>query len=688
MKTLGLAAIPIALLLAWILWRSARGRPSKRFTLNVILGLGLFAYFAITTGLGIFWVARQELPVFDLHYLFGYLTIAVVLLHVGVNWRPMSKLVLQKAPRRLQSDDGHEWGLPVRAVGWIVALGVLGFVCFCIGRQRGASTITIAQRVLSPVVAPALASETGSLPAPTRPQEQLVVNGGKEVPVATYYQRKTTYARTDDDSGSINWAQRPEPFKYYPGAELVPLPRDFARKGLSTTALIERARAPAVGLFPRVVTLQELSTLLHMTNGVTAEKDMPGRHYYLRAAPSAGALYPTLTYVVARSVEGLAPGLYHYDVKGHALQRVKDGFGVLGDLASTTSDPSVVRGASFALVFTTEYFRTAFKYGARSYRYSLLDAGHVAGNATLAAEYLGLSSRMIARFDDGALNALLGIDEAHEAALLVVPVGQRDAAPFGPRIEPAFESAPQTLANKSLDGLILLAHGQTDLRRAPGGPAFVRAYDAPQVLSARDGDEVTLPPPSETTDDAFATIEKRRSARHWTTDGMDLAQLSSVLHASFGTSAGQPHASVEDGHALRIYVVALRVRGLATGAYAYDPVTHSLRLRAPGDVKKQAFEMSLMQECAGDSDAVIVKTADVERVAVPDGSRGYRYAGIDAGLVGERLYLTTVALGLGTTGIGAFFDDEVSALLRIDPAKEHVLYLSAIGKVPPNEEHD
>ena len=44
----------------------------------MIVGLLLLFYFAATAGLGIFWVARQELPVFDWHYLFGYVTLVLV----------------------------------------------------------------------------------------------------------------------------------------------------------------------------------------------------------------------------------------------------------------------------------------------------------------------------------------------------------------------------------------------------------------------------------------------------------------------------------------------------------------------------------------------------------------------------------------------------------------------------------
>ena len=76
--------------------------------------------------------------------------------------------------------------------------------------------------------------------------------------------------------------------------------------------------------------------------------------------------------------------------------------------------------------------------------------------------------------------------------------------------------------------------------------------------------------------------------------------------------------------------------------------------------------------------------ADLDRAARSYGDRGYRYAHFEAGALGQRLYLAAEALGLGATGIGAFFDDEVNRYLDLAPEQGQVIYHFAIGYPVPD----
>jgi len=83
----------------------------------------------------------------------------------------------------------------------------------------------------------------------------------------------------------------------------------------------------------------------------------------------------------------------------------------------------------------------------------------------------------------------------------------------------------------------------------------------------------------------------------------------------------------------------------------------------------------------GDAAAVFVLTIDRAAFAAdPLGpARGYRHAFLEAGLVGERVYLEAAARGLGACAVGAFYDDEAAGLVGVDPVREWVVHFAALG---------
>lgn len=60
--------------------------------------------------------------------------------------------------------------------------------------------------------------------------------------------------------------------------------------------------------------------------------------------------------------------------------------------------------------------------------------------------------------------------------------------------------------------------------------------------------------------------------------------------------------------------------------------------------------------------------------------RGYRFVLLDAGHIGQNLYLMATALDLSVVSIGGFFDDDVNDLLRLDGVNESALYVIAVGQ--------
>jgi len=162
----------------------------------------------------------------------------------------------------------------------------------------------------------------------------------------------------------------------------------------------------------------ELSSLLGAAYGVTAALD----EQKLRSVPSGGALYPLELYVAAVRVEAIARGLYHYDPLRNVLERIRRLRAA--ELEGLTPYDELLLPSAAVVAISAVFWRSRFKYGARAYRFALLEAGHVAQNFLLAATTLGLSSCPVGGFFDRAVDTLLGIDGLHEASLYLLPVGR------------------------------------------------------------------------------------------------------------------------------------------------------------------------------------------------------------------------------------------------------------------------
>jgi len=189
--------------------------------------------------------------------------------------------------------------------------------------------------------------------------------------------------------------------------------------GVSLGEAVGRRRSPDA-FAPAPLALGVLATLLHATYGVTATRDGHG----LRAAASAGGLYPLDLYVAADGCPELAGGLHHYEPGRHRLARVGDADQAA--LAHATMQPPAFEGASAVLVLCASFWRSRFKYGQRALRFALMEAGHAGQNLLLAATALGLAGRCIGGFADDEVGALIGCDGVNEAPLYVIAVGVPD----------------------------------------------------------------------------------------------------------------------------------------------------------------------------------------------------------------------------------------------------------------------
>ncbi len=197
------------------------------------------------------------------------------------------------------------------------------------------------------------------------------------------------------------------------GAHTVKLPEPMLDGGLSVERALQ-ARRSVREFAAGSLSLAQVSQLLWAAQGINRPK---GR----RTAPSAGALYPLEIFLVAGSVDGLAPAVYLYLPATHELLLKKTG-DRRAALANAALGQDWIAGAPVVIVIAAVYQRTTKKYGQRGRSYVDIEAGHAGQNLHLQAVSLGLGSVTIGAFDDDELKTLLGMHEDVEP-IAITPVG-------------------------------------------------------------------------------------------------------------------------------------------------------------------------------------------------------------------------------------------------------------------------
>jgi SagB-type dehydrogenase family enzyme len=233
------------------------------------------------------------------------------------------------------------------------------------------------------------------------------------------YQNGTSYRRGTMPVKDPHWRRGAPAYKSYasPSGSVSLRP---ARQ-LPGAALWDclRRRRSVRDFSPEPLSQESLSLLLWAAQGISQRGFMD-----LRTAPSAGALYPVETYVCAVRVEGLKPGIYHWELPVERLALVAAREDAAAAACAACLEQEMVMAAAATFVWSAVWARSAQKYGDRALRYAYLDAGHLAQNLHLAATGLGLGACMVGAFLDDAMNALIGVDGQEEAVIYAACVGK------------------------------------------------------------------------------------------------------------------------------------------------------------------------------------------------------------------------------------------------------------------------
>ncbi|MCF6243500.1 MAG: dehydrogenase [Sulfurovum sp.] len=371
---------------------------------------------------------------------------------------------------------------------------------------------------------------------------------------------------------------------------------------------------------------------LYHIAGMSAKKTYPSGTHYLRINPSAGALYPNELYFQVRGVEGKGDGIYHYEVSTSSLKLLVE---LHNDEGMEPYFGYDVKMQGYLFLVSAVYYRSSWKYKNRAFRYCLLDAGHLLGCIEAAALLKKKHVKMAYNIERVKLNRMFGFEE-REWFLAGAVMAERMVDTEVNAIE--FE-LPYVDASRSFEknNLIEQAYNETvtmqNCKMQESTPLFTY-----QTAKLQD------------------TLLHRRSQR-----GFNKGPISKVQFDFIMDAIHQPILSDCDDD-VSIYMVLNRVIHMPLGLYKDgEYVKH-------GDFGKHAGYLSLEQYSLSTEGAVAF--------FITAKSENYQALYQKAGIIGHRLYVASLYLGIGCSGIGAYYDDEVNEFVGND---EMVLYALAIG---------
>ncbi len=190
--------------------------------------------------------------------------------------------------------------------------------------------------------------------------------------------------------------------------------------------------------------------------------------------------------------------------------------------------------------------------------------------------------------------------------------------------------------------------------------------------------------------DFMDVINRRKSNRVYTEQSISLLQLSYLLWATQGVKSirGKQYATIRTvpsggaRHGFETYLIVQNVEGLNPGKYHFLPMSHELEYLKEIENSKQVITDSLCgQAWVSKASVVFYWSLMCYRNEWRYGIHAHRPVAIDAGHVGQNLYLACTALGLGTCAIAAYDNKVCDPLFELDGNEEFVMYTAPVGTI-------
>jgi SagB-type dehydrogenase family enzyme len=380
--------------------------------------------------------------------------------------------------------------------------------------------------------------------------------------------------------------------------------------------------------------LKTTATLLALSVGIRPESQNLARRW----APSGGNMGSVEAYLVARDLQGLDAGVYLYQSEEHTLARINQRN--VDHVAAVFAAISPADFAPAIVVFVGAYARIARKYNAFAYKLLHMDAGVASSQLFLVAAGLGLAVESVSQWRSQALAEALCLRSFEEVPTHVfrfvthrIRFARSERIVCGDRQTARKDNpSPGTLGE-------LAAYQLVD-----------RMISADEVVSFRLPKRIDptwshrlmlwrrlIKDPKYRGESLGGALNQRSSIRRFSARSPSEFDIRTVLQTALTYS-------VLRGFPLEINVLVQRSSGLRPGVYVYNSQDQSLTKRYQPLSKERTGEL-FFQQGYDETPVIIWISGDIRKISNIDGG-GYQTLLVRAGLLGHRLWMASLGLGL------------------------------------------
>jgi len=509
------------------------------------------------------------------------------------------------------------------------------------------------------------------------------------------------YARS---LGYMDWATQPDPFRRFEGAPRHRLDEVPVVAEPIYDAIFDCGSIPA-----QQVNYHALSQFFYDSLALSLWKSYQGNRWALRVNPSSGNLHPTEGYLLCGDAPPLLGegGIFHYAPYEHALERRY--------AVSPARWAELAAGfpeGTFFVGLTSIYWREAWKYGERAFRYCHHDVGHALAALSIAGAVLGWRVSLLNHSSDDDLAVLLGvhrqsgIEAEHVDGLLAVYPAD---APFD-NAGDSFDIPESVLSElASVDPAGSVNRLSEDHHAWPIIDEVSQATTTERKSSIEYG-KVALTPANnlevcKVDVPARQIIRQRRSAVAMDGEtGLSQKAFFRIMQRVMPMENRIPFDMLPWRPRVHLGIFVHRVAGLEPGLYflvrdpdkqeALQAMTKTsfvwkkpdgcpdslgLFLLEKSDFRHASKVVSCDQDIAADGAFSLGMIADFTDPLRQQGPAFYRRLFWETGIIGQVLYLEAEALGVSGTGIGCFYDDVMHEVLGFGNNAFQSLYHFTIG---------